>query len=156
MPVACFLDTSALTKRYVAETGSAWVTALTDPATGNECWLAAIARVELLAALALRVRTGSLTAIQAQQAEQAFRRDLALHYHSLPISSTVLNEAMRLVGAYPLRAYDAVQLAAALELRSQRATLTGLAPLTFVCADRNLNRAAAAEGLSVDDPNSHP
>lgn len=30
-----FLDTSALVKRYVAESGSAWVMALCDPASGH-------------------------------------------------------------------------------------------------------------------------
>ena len=31
----CYLDTSALIKRYVAETGSEWVRALADPTSGN-------------------------------------------------------------------------------------------------------------------------
>ena len=32
---AYYLDSSALAKRYVAETGSAWVTDLMNPLTGN-------------------------------------------------------------------------------------------------------------------------
>jgi predicted nucleic acid-binding protein len=156
MAGACFLDTSAVTKRYVVEVGSAWVTALTAASSVNECWLAAITRVELLVALYLRSRTGSLNRTQAQQADQLFRQELSRLYRLLPISDAVLNRAMSLVGAHPLRAYDAVQRAAALELQAQRVAFGGLPPLTFVSADQNLNRAAAAEGLAVDDPNTHP
>ncbi len=32
---AYFLDSSALVKRYIPETGSAWIQAITDTATGN-------------------------------------------------------------------------------------------------------------------------
>ena len=85
-----------------------------------------------------------------------FRQELSTHFHVLPVSDVILNQVRRLVGAHPLRAYDAVQLAAALELHSQRTAFGGLSPVTFVSADQILNRAAAAEGLLVEDPNSHP
>ena len=53
------------------------------------------------------------------------------------------------------RAYDAVQLAVALEVnRFHQAG--GAAPVTLVSADQALNDAALAEGLAVDDPRSHP
>jgi 23S rRNA (adenine2503-C2)-methyltransferase len=45
---------------------------------------------------------------------------------------------------------QAVQLAAALETRSQ------LPSVTLLSADAGLNAAAQAEGLAVDDPNNHP
>jgi hypothetical protein len=56
-----------------------------------------------------------------------------------------------LANRHELRAYDAVQQAAALELNriSQGGTL-------FVSSDRGLNKAAAADGLIVDDPTMHP
>jgi uncharacterized protein len=53
-----------------------------------------------------------------------------------------------------LRAYDAVQLAAALEIRQQRQE-AGFGPVTLVSADHDLNKAAQAEGLVVEDPNLH-
>ncbi|MGO9469479.1 MAG: hypothetical protein ACLQIB_44780 [Isosphaeraceae bacterium] len=49
-----------------------------------------------------------------------------------------------------MRGYDAVQLAAALQVHSQ------IPSLTLLSADADLNAAAVAEGLSVDDPNNHP
>jgi hypothetical protein len=54
-----------------------------------------------------------------------------------------------------LRAYDAVQLAVFLEVQ-QLHQQASLAPVTLVSADRDLNAAASAEGLPVEDPNTHP
>jgi hypothetical protein len=62
---------------------------------------------------------------------------------------------MRLANAHALRAYDAVQLAAVLELNG-RYQASGLGGITLVSADRDLNTAATAEGMAVEDPNSHP
>ena len=62
---------------------------------------------------------------------------------------------MRLGIKHALCAYDAVQLAVALEVnRFHQAGGSG--PVTLVSADRDLNAAALVEGLAVDDPTSHP
>lgn len=150
-----FLDTSALVKRYVHETGSSWLRALTDPTAGNPCWLATLTRVELAAALYRRVRMGTLTSVQAARALRVFRGDLRTHFQRGVLNATVLNRAMQLVRTYPLRAYDALQLASVLYLHRQRIAL-GQLPLILLSADQDLNRAAIAEGLLVDDPNQHP
>jgi predicted nucleic acid-binding protein len=150
-----FLDSSAVVKRYVAEIGSAWVQALTAPAAGNRCWLSAVTGVEVLAAFYRRVRTGTLALPQARTIEAAFRLELSALFRPIPPDVLVLGDAMRLVAAHPLRAYDAVQLASALALRSQNAAL-GLPTPVFVSADNDLRNAAALEGLLTDDPNLHP
>jgi len=67
----------------------------------------------------------------------------------------LLSAATLLVQKHGLRAYDAVQLAAAVALNNQRVA-AGTGAVTLVSADQELNAAAAAEGLSVDDPNVHP
>lgn len=46
-----FLDTSAVLKRYVLETGTARVRALTDPTARHSLFIARIALVETVAAL---------------------------------------------------------------------------------------------------------
>jgi hypothetical protein len=51
---------------------------------------------------------------------------------------------------HELRAYGAAQLAAALELNRVCQGVTEL-----ISSDRELNNAAATEGLSVDDPTKH-
>ena len=62
---------------------------------------------------------------------------------------------MRLADLHELRAYDAVQLAAALELNG-RWVAAGMGGITLVSSDQALNDASLAEGLAVDDPRSHP
>lgn len=150
-----YLDASALVKRYVAEVGTAWVTDLCAPAAGNTLNSARITCAELIAALFRRVQVGSLTPADAQTAAARFRSDLLSQYELVEITESVVNTAMRLAETYMLRGYDAVQLAAALELQTVRASFA-LPPLTFVCADGWLNAVASAEGLSVEDPNLHP
>jgi len=55
---------------------------------------------------------------------------------------------------YPLRAYDAVQLASAIFARSGMQA-AGASPLSFLSADTRLLTAAQAEGFVTDNPNLH-
>jgi predicted nucleic acid-binding protein len=152
---AFFLDTSALVKRYVMETGTAWVVGLTDTASGNRCWASDLARVELLSALYRRVRAGALDPADAQRAEGAFDADRRTHFRLLAVTPEIVTRAVHLVTAHPLRANDGIQLATAhyLAIRSQA---IGLGSPIFVSADRSLNQIATLIGLQVDDPNLHP
>jgi len=145
-----FFDSSALTKRYLTETGSAWVAALADPATGNTVIVAEITRVEVAAALAARHRAGGIT-----QAERDLLVALLLHhfdteYRIVAIAPALTGNAVALTQAHRLRGYDAVQLAAAL---AAAAALPGLA---FIAADDDLLAAARAEDLTAENPNAHP
>ena len=128
-----FLDSSAIAKRYVAEFGSAWMTALTDPRSPNVCWLAAVTRVEVVAGLYRRHRMGHLTAIDAQRAAAAFLHEYAVAFRAMAIDAATLDTAVKLIGTHPVRAYDAIQLAAALRLRTEY-ELAGLPPPIFVSA----------------------
>jgi predicted nucleic acid-binding protein len=62
---------------------------------------------------------------------------------------------MSLAEEHGLRGYDAVHLAAALELQDRRRAMQ-LPLLTFVSADDDQLRAAAAEGCPKENPNWHP
>jgi predicted nucleic acid-binding protein len=70
------------------------------------------------------------------------------------ITDEMIDEASSLARKHGLRAYDAVQLAAALHTR-RIVSAVGVAQLALVSADVDLNAAATAEGLSIDDPNTH-
>lgn len=147
-----FFDSSALVKRYVNETGTIWVTSLIDPAAGHEIFLARISGVEVLSAIKRRERVGTTSPQEAQLAISNFRDDFAVFFTILEISSLLISEAMSLAERHDLRAYDAVQLAAALEVHRRRTAL-GLSLAALVSADRALNEAGLAEGLTVEDPN---
>jgi uncharacterized protein len=56
-----FLDSSALAKRYITETGSAWIRKITARSAHNRIIVARIAWVEVLSAFARRQRGSSLT-----------------------------------------------------------------------------------------------
>jgi len=150
-----FLDSSALVKRYVTETGSAWIRALTDPSARNPLIIARITWVEVLSALARRQREGTLTLDDVVQAIGAFRHDLNMQYQVSELDLELAEAAGDLVARHPLRAYDAVQLASALQAQSDLAR-TATPALTFLTADDRLLTVAQAEGLLTDNPNHHP
>jgi uncharacterized protein len=150
-----FLDSSALVKRYLTETGSAWVGDLADPDAHNPLIIARITWVEVLSALARRRRADKLSADDIAQIIQAFRYDLNVQYQVSELDSSLAEAAGELVGRYPLRAYDAVQLASALRAQADLSQAAGLT-LTFLAADEHLLAAAQAEGLLTDNPNRHP
>ncbi len=150
-----FCDSSAIVKRYVNETGSNYVDNLADSKSGNIILLARITRVEFAAAVALRLKSGSIIATDAQNALAAFQHDLTNNYFTVEITPLLLSAAVTLATKHALRGYDAVQLAATLEASDERIA-NGLAPLTLVSADTELNSTAQAEGLNVENPNNHP
>lgn len=151
---AYYFDSSALVKRYVAEVGTAWVTSILDPAVGNLLQVARLTGVELVSAIARRARSGSLSATHATAALTRFRADFKTRFQVVAITAPLVKEAMRLAEFHFLRGYDAVQLAAAVQVH--RRCLTLGQTLTLVSADADLNAAASAEGLLVEDPNNHP
>jgi predicted nucleic acid-binding protein len=152
---AYFLDSSALVKRYVPETGSAWVQGLADVATGNLLIIARITWVEVLSALARRQREGSLSDTEVDLIIQRFGYDLNNQYQVVELDKALAQRAAQLVNHYPLRAYDAVQLASVLHIQPAFATATSTS-LVFLTADDRLLTIAQAAGLLTDNPNNHP
>jgi len=150
-----FFDTSALVKRHVDETGSKWVRSLIRAKATYRIYIARITAVEVFAAITRRQHSGDLSAAQAGAILGHFRRHLAQRYRILDLTPAIFNDAMLKARKRRLRAYDAVQLAAVLEIRRQHQD-AGFAPVTLISADQALNDAATAEGLTVDDPHSHP
>jgi predicted nucleic acid-binding protein len=150
----CFFDSSGIAKRYVTETGSVWVDALVDPGAGNQIHLASITGPEVVSAITRRQRAGSISAADATRLIADFRHDFANAYSLVDITPTLIAHAMTLAEAHALRGYDAVQLAAALQVHARCLALK--LPFLLISADTALNAAAKAEGLPVDDPNNHP
>ncbi len=150
-----FLDTSALVKRHVNETGSAWVRSLTRLGAGHELYIARVTAVEVFAAITRRQRGGHLSPAQGRPIIGHFRRHLSQRYNVLELSPALFTKAMSVARKRGLRAYDAVQLTAALEINRLNQE-DGFGPVTLVSADRELNAAATAERLAVEDPTAHP
>jgi hypothetical protein len=153
--VVVYFDSSAIVKRYLTETGTAWVSSITDLATGNRVYLARIALVEVISAIARKVRGSGVSTTGATKAITDFRDDFANEYSVIELTPMLIESAAGYAEAHALRAYDAVQLAAALRLNAEM-TSAGQAPIILISADSALNTAAVAEGLAVDSPNLHP
>lgn len=152
---AYYLDTSALVKRYAAERGTAWVVALTDRASGHDLYTARVTGPEMIAALFQKVRTGESSLAAATRASHDFRIDWEQQYQIVEIVEAIAEQAMNCAERYGLRGYDAMHLAAAVELGNLRRIMQ-LPPLTFVSADEDQLQAAVAEGLAVENPNLQP
>ena len=140
---AYYGDSSALAKRYVREVGSGWMVALMSPAAANRIYTALVTGAEMVAALARRVRMGSMTAADGEAAIAAFRREFHTRYGIVPVTYEILERAMDLADQHGLRGYDAIQLACALATRDELAA-GGVPSLTILSADAALNTAAAA------------
>jgi predicted nucleic acid-binding protein len=149
-----FLDTSALVKRHVKEAGSRWVKSLVSPQAGHRLFIARITAVEVTSAIIRRQQPGDLSRAQASAILGHFRRHLTQRYRVVELTPALFSHAMAAARTHRLRAYDAVQLAVALEIN--RIHQMAGSPVTLVSADRDLNAAATAEGLAVEDPNLHP
>ena len=151
---AFYLDTSALVKRYLVETGTVWVRALLDVTTGNTVVISEVTLVEAAAALAARQRGGFITVEERNSAVDLLLRHADSEYTLAPLGRTTVDRALALTQRHRLRGYDAVQLATAL-LIAEAWNAAGLALPTFVSADQDLLEAARAEAIVVDDPNNY-
>jgi predicted nucleic acid-binding protein len=107
--------------------------------------------VEVSSLLARLVREGSLPAANAAALSARFVVHTDSEYLLLPLDPRTLTQARTLVGKYPLRTLDAIQLASA-----QTAGSILAEPITFVSSDQDLLAAAVAEGFPTDDPLKHP
>ena len=142
-----YLDTSALIKLYIEEEGTPAMLRLAEDLDGDRMTILDIALVETRSAVRRRERQGDISGPDANRVLNQFEEDASVLYLVQPSSSAVIEDAVRLIDLYPLRAYDALQLAGALAARQGAGS-----PLTFVSADFDLCEAAGFEGLAVLNP----
>ncbi len=77
MAAAYFVDSSALVKRYVLETGTAWVRGITRKNPSTVIYIAHITAVEVTCAVARRGKGKTLTPPRASSILRRFRQHLA-------------------------------------------------------------------------------
>jgi len=150
-----YLDASALVKRYMAENGTAWVEALCADQDNHAIAIAHIGLVEVAAAFAAKRRGDFITSVEYDQALANLVFDAQQRYQLVGMSQILVDSAIQLTRRQKLRGYDAVHLTCALALNTPLVD-NELPPLLLVSADNDLLMAAAAEGLSTDNPNNYP
>ncbi len=149
-----FLDTSAVVKYYVLEQGRPFVANLYDPRHGHALYIAQVTLVEAVASICRKAREKSITPTERDALIDTFRTDSDNTYSVILLTTALCTAAGDLCRIHQLRAYDAMQLACALDLRDEAKTRQVPEPV-FVCADNNLLNVAKAEGLRVENPNSY-
>ena len=149
-----YFDTSALVKRYLAETGSEWVRACLRGSTVR-VFTSLLTAIEGVCTFSRRRREELLSPDEQRQVSATFDYDLTYRYTLVGLEPRTMDAARQMAERHPLRAYDAVQLATAW-LLNQDLLDSGQAPLTFVCADDRLIAMARTEGLLTENPNRHP
>ncbi len=149
-----YVDSSALVKRYVVETGSAWVQTLCDPSAGHVLALAHIGLVEVAAALGIKHRQGALIASVRDGLLRDLQHDAHRQYWLVDVDQALIIQAIALTRRQKLRGYDAVHLAGALFLQ-ETLLAQGLPVPVFLSADQELLAAAQEEGLVTDNPEMH-
>src|SRR5215212_5226909 len=152
---AYYLDSSALVKRYANETGSLWVRSLTDPQAGHDFFTAHITGIEVVAAVARKIRTHEIALHEATAVISTFKSHFTTQYQVVLLTTAIVDHAMALAEQHTLRGYDATQLASALAVHTEL-TASGVSDLVFISADAALNTVAQTEQLVVQNPNDHP
>jgi predicted nucleic acid-binding protein len=133
-----FLDTSALTKRYVEEEGSERVRDLC--ASADALAVSVLVVPELISTLCRLVREGRLSSEDYRSLKSAVQTDLS-DADLCDLSQATFDHAIRCLESHPLRALDALHVGSALVYQ----------PDLFVSADRRQVEAADREGLAVVD-----
>jgi len=154
-----YFDSSALVKYYLIEPGTPWVRSIMDQQTDqgweHEISTSILSVAEVVSAFAKRRRAKEISPTLYDAVISRFLREGRQRCQLFSAHEVVIDLATELLQRYPLRAYDAVQLATALEL-NQILRGNRLPLLTFISADKALCDAAGAAGLRAEDPNDHP
>lgn len=136
-----FWDASVLVPLCVVEAQSQALRSLREADPDTFIWWGTW--IECISALMRSVREGRLSEAEESVARVRLREVFA-DAHEINPSEDVRARAERLLSVHPLRAADALQLAAALIWAMERP-----AGLGFVSLDRHLREAARREGFEV-------
>lgn len=142
-----YLDTSALVKLYVRERGTDRMLGLSTNSQIRQLAVLSLAGVELYSAVRRRERAGDIDSDLVAQLLDRFESHLQTRFLRQDVNESVLDLACELINRHPLRAYDALQLAGCLIMKTTTAE-----PLVFVCADQRLLEVAGSENLTRLDP----
>jgi predicted nucleic acid-binding protein len=150
-----FLDTSALTKRYLPEVGSTWVDAICDT---TPIAVSTIASLEVASAFARHAREERITTAQRDELMQAFladRSEMLVQRLTNPIVQQAMTILLTCPPSIPLRTLDAIQLASAQHMFNV-AKREGIENGLLISADTRLLAAAEWAGIATDNPENHP
>jgi predicted nucleic acid-binding protein len=136
--VKAFFDTSAFAKRYIAEPASGKVIEICEQA--DELIVSVVCLPELVSAFCRLMRERRLSRPDYRKLKDLVTTDLG-GADICQVTSAILEFAIPLLEAHPLRSMDALHVACALAVQ----------PDIFVSADHRQLSAAKKSGLKVVD-----
>ena len=149
-----YLDSSALIKCYLEETGSdALIARVTQP--GQTIFTSILSFAEVHGAMARKHRENHLNSSELAQLRDALARDWAFIFNIVDLNLQTMKEIPNLAERYPLKAGDAIHLSAAMWINQAFQSEAGIqdrAPLEFCVADRELAKIAMKCLLQVYNP----
>lgn len=153
-----YFDADVQVKYLIDEPGSAWIRRLADErdADGQPLHVIAtleISLVEVSAAIAVIQRVGRIGKRLREQAFQSYLNFVTSRLQLLTVDAALVAEASAFAQKYPLKALDALHLAAAVRLNHELAA--GQLTLMLVTSDHQILMAAKAEGLLTENPVDH-
>lgn len=135
-----YIDTSAMVRRYVRESGRPALMRLT---ARHRVVSSVIMPLELHSAFVRRTREGTLATVALPRLFTRVGEDRE-RWTLVATTPEVIDNAESLIESHPLRTLDALHVASACVFQRQLR-----APVLFISADRRQLDAAAREGLSV-------
>jgi len=144
-----YIDTSAIVKRYHAETGTEVVDKLLDePSSDDRCYTSFLSVLELTSSVVRLAKGRQLREKMAHEVIARFRQDLHDIFRIWPLDDQVVSAAIPVIERYGLRSADALHLATALSIFA----FAGDMNQVMVSSDTELLQAATLSKITALDP----
>ena len=135
-----FLDTSALIKKYIEESGSSFITGLMDQA--SNIYVSELTIIECYSTLRRILLENLISKNEYKYLKQEISYDFE-YFYKIDYSAGLLH-CENLIDTYQLKTLDSIQLAASLCVKDEIDV--------FVCCDNKLLKAAKEENLEIINP----
>lgn len=149
-----FVDSSALVKAYVSESGTPAVDATLDRLRGS-VYVSSVVLLETAAALARMWRTGRIRKKTYARARDRFLNHCKTRFHVVHPPAAVIIQTLRMIDTYRMRSaggFDLLHIATAEYIQ----TLLPRGTLALMCCDDGLRSVAEERGFDVFDPVRDP
>ena len=142
-----YIDASALAKAFFVEVGTASVLSLLERTEDRLRLFSALTPLEVRSAIRRKQQQGELSDAEVTGALHILAEEMR-RTEQMPLTQTLLHAAEEVMDHFPLRAADAIQLAAALAFSDMQTS----EQIVFVACDKRLLAAATKVGLKTHDP----
>jgi predicted nucleic acid-binding protein len=147
-----YMDSSALAKRYMPETGSDLVDEILDKIPGRRIYLLNVGAGEVVSVLLRRKNAGEISAADFADLLLDFNSEIAHRraVKKMPVTNRLATTAFPLIVTHSINSTDAIALQSALAIADKLRARGD--DLVLVASDQRFLRAAQAEELTTFNP----